>query len=84
MVFLGADDLVILMPFSRQNDGISGLGILNRVENSFSAVFHNHIRGMVTLHTGQDILNDRAGLFRTGVIGGNDNKIRIFRRRFGH
>ncbi len=85
MDFGGTDDLVIFVAFAGEEDDISGFCLVEgRFDRGCAVGFDVDFGTKFGGKPGQDFLDNEIRVFRSGVIAGDENRVRVFFRDVGH
>ena len=72
------------MTLAAENDDVILPCLVHGASDGSAAVFYDQIRPVQTLHACQNVLNDRAGDFGPGIVGGDHGQIRAADADFAH
>jgi hypothetical protein len=82
--FFGTEDLVIFVAFARNEHAVAGLGLGNRRLNSGSAIAHHLFVWQRCGNPFENVVEDALGIFRAGIVGGDDRHISQVVGDFAH
>ena len=73
---LGADHLIGLVSLAREHHHVAGAGVVERVGDGLAAAFQHGKRRRAVRHAGEDLVQNGVGVFRAGIIRGDDHLVR--------